>query len=107
MSASEHANDQGFQLIVDELSSLSPEFAAIWARGEVGWGGQLRKVLAHPTAGELTFESTQLRVPSRPDLTIVMLNPLPGTDTAAKMEWLTSPEGRRTTLHRVSGDLAG
>lgn len=51
----------------------------------------------------MAFESTRMRLPARPDLTVVLHNPLPGTDTAAKLEWLTSPEGRRGTLYPLAG----
>ena len=41
------------------------------------------------TAGRWT------RGPARPDLTIVLHNPVPDTDTAAKLEWLTSQPPQR------------
>jgi hypothetical protein len=92
------ARPQGFQLIVDDLCERSAEFAELWALGDVRAAGELSKTVHHPTAGALHFETTQLRVPARPDLTIVMANPLPGTDTAERLERLASPEGRRATL---------
>nr|WP_184942428.1 helix-turn-helix transcriptional regulator [Kitasatospora kifunensis] len=98
VAASERPGDQGFQLIVDDLCERSAEFAELWALGDVRAAGELGKTVHHPTAGPLHFESTQLRVPARPDLTIVMANPLPGTDTAERLERLASPEGRRATL---------
>lgn len=99
---SERPDDEGFQVIVDELSEQSEEFAELWARGDVHEGGQLVKELEHPLVGALYFESTQLRVPARPDLTIVLHNPVPESGTAAKVEWLTSPEGRRG-MYSVAG----
>jgi transcriptional regulator with XRE-family HTH domain len=104
LATAERPGDHGYRQILEQLDDQVPEFAELWARGDVRAPGQLTKVIAHPTAGELHFEATQLRVPARPDLTIVMLNPVPGTETAARMEWLTSPEGRRTTLHQVPGE---
>lgn len=95
MAASERPGDPEFQAVVDELAEISPEFAEIWARNEVMAGGMMYKQLLHPLVGMLHFESTQLRVPERPDLTIVLHNPEQGTDTAAKLERLASPEGRR------------
>lgn len=53
--------------------------------------------------GTLHVESTQLRVPARPDLAIVLHTPLPGTGTAEKLEWLTSPEGRRGSMFPLAG----
>ncbi|WP_405730281.1 helix-turn-helix transcriptional regulator [Streptomyces sp. NBC_01537] len=94
----DHPRDEGFQSVVEEVSALSEEFVELWARADVRPGGQLTKELEHPVAGTLFLESTQLRVPARPDLTIVLHNPVPDTDTAAKLEWLTSPEGRRRAM---------
>jgi transcriptional regulator with XRE-family HTH domain len=94
----DHPDDEGFQSVVEEVSRLSEEFVELWARADVRAGGQLVKELTHPVVGTLFFESTQLRVPARPDLTIVLHNPVPDTDTAAKLEWLTSPEGRRSVM---------
>lgn len=95
---SEHPGDPAYQLIVDELAHQSAEFAELWQRRDVQAAGQLGKVVRHPTAGLLHFESTQLRVPARPDLAIVLHTPLPDTGTAEQLEWLTSPEGRRATI---------
>ncbi|MBB4892535.1 transcriptional regulator with XRE-family HTH domain [Streptomyces olivoverticillatus] len=100
---SERPDDEGFGLIVEELSGESEEFTDLWARGDVVPGGQLVKEMQHPLVGTLAFESTHLRVPARPDLTIVMHNPVGDTDTAAKVEWLTSPEGRRGGMYSVAG----
>ncbi|MEU3460241.1 helix-turn-helix transcriptional regulator [Streptomyces sp. NPDC006733] len=102
-TASERPDDEGFRTVVEELASTCPEFAELWARGDVQASGQTLKEIAHPTVGSLHFESTQLRLPARPDLTIVMHNPLPDTDTAAKLERLTSPQGRRDTMRPVAG----
>ncbi|MET9604954.1 helix-turn-helix transcriptional regulator [Streptomyces sp. NPDC006512] len=102
-ACSEHPEDEGFQQVVAQARELSPEFAALWSRRDVRPGGQLEKQMEHPLAGALYVESTQLRVPARPDLSIVLHTPLPGTDTAEKLEWLTSPEGRRGLMYPVAG----
>ncbi|MCX4749059.1 helix-turn-helix transcriptional regulator [Kitasatospora sp. NBC_01287] len=98
VAASERPGDPGYQLIVDDLMAQSTEFREIWERNDVHAAGQLGKVVNHPTAGQLHFESTQLRVPARSDLTIVLHTPLPDTGTAEQLEWLATPEGRRTTI---------
>ncbi|MFD3803019.1 helix-turn-helix transcriptional regulator [Streptomyces sp. NPDC058611] len=102
-ACSEHPRDEGFRTVVAEAKERSPEFAALWEQRDVRPGGQLRKEMEHPVVGTLHVESTQLRVPARPDLSIVLHTPLPGTDTAAKLEWLTSPEGRRGLMYPVAG----
>ncbi|GCD45897.1 transcriptional regulator [Streptomyces paromomycinus] len=102
---SNRPGDEGYESVVRELSAASEEFAELWARGDVQDGGQIHKELEHPLVGTLLFETTQLRVPARPDLTIVLHNPRRSaeTDTAAKLEWLTSPEGRRGGMYSVAG----
>lgn len=82
---SAHQEDPGFAEVVDRLSAISPEFAEMWGRHEVAHGGFVTKTYIHPTVGRLDFEITQLRVPERPDLTVVLDNPTAGTDTATKI----------------------
>ncbi|WP_408022757.1 helix-turn-helix transcriptional regulator [Streptacidiphilus fuscans] len=102
-AAAEFPGDEGFVQIVEELSEISEEFGTLWARGDVRRPGTRTKLVDHPQVGDLHFESTQLRVPERPDLTVVLHNALPGTDTMAKLEWLASPEGRRSTIRPLAG----
>ncbi|MFI6102874.1 helix-turn-helix transcriptional regulator [Streptomyces sp. NPDC051310] len=103
-ACSEHPGDEGFRAVVEEARAASAEFAELWERRDIAPGGQNRKELAHPLAGTLHLEATQLRVPARPDLVIVLHTPLPEGDTAAKLERLASPEGRREALYPVAGD---
>ncbi|MFD6424238.1 helix-turn-helix transcriptional regulator [Streptomyces sp. NPDC060198] len=100
---SENPEDEGFQAVVAEAKEASPEFAALWEQRDIAPGGQMRKELEHPTAGTLQVESTQLRVPARPDLAIVLHTPLPGTGTEERLKWLASPEGRRDAMYPVPG----
>lgn len=102
-ACSEHPRDEGFRAVVEEVRELSPRFAELWKERDVRPGGLLRKRMEHPVVGTLHVESTQLRVPARPDLAIVLHTPLPGTETAEKLEWLTSPEGRRGLMYPVAG----
>lgn len=102
-ACSERPEDDGFRAIVAEAKERSPEFAELWERRDIQPGGQLQKEMEHPVVGTLHVESTQLRVPARPDLVIVLHTPLPNTDTAEKLEWLTSPEGRRGSMYPIAG----
>ncbi|MFG3286699.1 helix-turn-helix transcriptional regulator [Streptomyces sp. NPDC048111] len=102
-ACSEHPDDEGFRAVVEQARELSPEFVELWERRDVQPGGQLRKEMEHPLVGALYVESTQLRVPARPDLVIVLHTPLPDTGTAEKLEWLTSPEGRRGSMYPIAG----
>ncbi|AXG82466.1 helix-turn-helix transcriptional regulator [Streptomyces paludis] len=100
---SEHPGDEGFHAVVAEAAERSAEFARLWERRDVQPAGPVCKELVHPVVGALHLESTQLRIPARPDLTVVLHNALPEADTAEKLIWLASPEGRRGSMYPVAG----
>lgn len=102
-ACSEWPDDEGFRAVVEEAREVSPEFAGLWDQRDIRPGGQMQKEIEHPVVGTLFFESTQLRVPARPDLSIVLHTPVPSTGTAEKLEWLTSAEGRRGTMYPIAG----
>ncbi|MFD4631918.1 helix-turn-helix transcriptional regulator [Streptomyces sp. NPDC058284] len=103
-ACSEHPQDDGFAAVIAGAKSVSAEFTELWERRDILPGGQLAKEIEHPVVGALNLESTQLKVPARPDLTIVLHTPLPDAevDTAGKLAWLASPEGRRGSIHPVA-----
>jgi transcriptional regulator with XRE-family HTH domain len=74
-------DDEGLQAVLAELTSVSPEFGALWARRDIQDAGVIRKELDHPLVGLLCVESTALKVPARPDLTIVLHTPLDEANT--------------------------
>ncbi|MEU6115289.1 helix-turn-helix transcriptional regulator [Streptomyces sp. NPDC047117] len=102
-ACSERPGDEGFAEVVREASAASEDFARLWAQQDVTVGGQLPKEMEHPLVGTLRFESTQLRVPSRQDLTVVMHNAQPDDETEAKLLRLLSPAGRRGGMYSVAG----
>ncbi|MEV5983746.1 helix-turn-helix transcriptional regulator [Streptomyces sp. NPDC052051] len=102
-SCADRPDDEGFRAVVDRLRSASPEFTELWERRDIQDAGLIRKELDHPLVGELCLEATALKVPARPDLTIVLHTPLHEANTAAKLEWLASPEGRRGAMYPVAG----
>ncbi|MGN9782585.1 helix-turn-helix transcriptional regulator [Nonomuraea sp. ZG12] len=68
-------DDPGFGRVVDELSAVSPEFAEMWARHEVGVPVQVVKAVRHPEAGELFFDLTTLAVVDNPGWYLELYNP--------------------------------
>lgn len=87
----------------DELTDRSEDFVALWGRGDVEAAGQMRKEVDHPAVGAMHFESTHLNIPARPDLTIVLHNPIAGTGTEQRLQRLATPEGRRAGIRQVAG----
>ncbi|MGW3118919.1 helix-turn-helix transcriptional regulator [Streptomyces sp. NPDC001107] len=102
-ASSARPDDEGFQELLAQLTEASADFAALWAERDIEDAGQIRKELDHPLVGLLVVESTAMKVPARPDLTIVLHSPLDEANTAAKLEWLASPEGRRGAMYPVAG----
>jgi hypothetical protein len=58
--------------LVDELSRLSPEFAAMWGDNDVRNYGEGVKRLRHPLVGPIAFEYSAFAVDGRPDLGMVV-----------------------------------
>ncbi|HEV2634751.1 MAG TPA: helix-turn-helix transcriptional regulator [Actinocrinis sp.] len=90
-----HPGDAGYVGILERLRARSPEFGAVWDLHEVQAPGTNLKVFRHAEAGELHFESTQLRVPEWPDLMLILHTPLVETDTRARLEKLVATHERR------------
>lgn len=64
------------QGLVDDLSRESPEFAAMWRNNDVRAHGDGTKTLHHPAVGPLQVEYSAFAVDGRPDLGMVVYNPL-------------------------------
>jgi transcriptional regulator with XRE-family HTH domain len=63
------------EALVDELSRISPEFAAMWREKEVGHHGEGTKTLRHPKLGVMSLEYSSFTVDGRSDLSMVVYNP--------------------------------
>jgi len=68
------------QSLVDELCATSPEFATMWRDNDVQTHGDGVKILHHPTVGPLSIEYSAFAVDGRPDLTMVIYNPVTSAD---------------------------
>ncbi|WP_336952174.1 MULTISPECIES: helix-turn-helix transcriptional regulator [Sphingobium] len=61
--------------LVDELSLMSPEFAAMWRDNEVVGHGEGVKRLQHPEIGPIELEFSTFSVEGRRDLVMMVYNP--------------------------------
>jgi transcriptional regulator with XRE-family HTH domain len=68
--------------LVEELSRFSPEFAAMWRDNDVRGHGEGVKQLRHSSLGLVSLEYSAFAVDGRPDLSMVIYNPVGNFDTA-------------------------
>jgi transcriptional regulator with XRE-family HTH domain len=66
--------------LVDELCRLSPEFEALWRDNDVHGYGEGVKRLHHPILGPIELEYSAFAVDGRPDLSMIVYNPVASTD---------------------------
>jgi transcriptional regulator with XRE-family HTH domain len=66
--------------LADELCRLNPEFEALWHENDVGVHGDGVKRLQHPTLGAIELEYSAFAVDGRPDLGMVVYNPVASAD---------------------------
>ncbi len=62
--------------LVEELCKASPEFEALWLENEVVASGEGTKWLKHPVLGDIALEYSGFAVDGRPDLNLVVYNPV-------------------------------
>lgn len=76
--------------LVDELCRLSPEFEALWRDNDVNVHGEGLKRLRHPILGEIAMEYSAFAVDGRPDLGMVVYNPVSRSDADRIRSLVTS-----------------
>ena len=74
--------------LVDELCRLSPEFKVMWRDNDVRTHGEGVKQIRHPVLGPIAFEYSAFAVDGRPDLSMIVYNPVTPAD-AEKIRSLT------------------
>lgn len=81
------------QPLVDELCARSVDFAAIWSENDVRGHGDGLKRLRHPRLGTIEMEFSAFAVDGRPDLSLVVYNPVRPED-AERVRALVAEQGR-------------
>ncbi len=71
--------------LIEELTTLSPEFRRLWAQHDVKGSPDGLKDYQHPQAGRLMLQHLILRLSDAPGLAIVAYTPLPDLDTPGKL----------------------
>lgn len=76
--------------LVDELSAMSPEFAALWRDNEVVGHSEGVKRLHHPELGPIELEFSTFAVEGRQDLVMMIYNPATPESAASMKAFLAS-----------------
>jgi hypothetical protein len=71
--------------LVDELTTISPEFTEWWRAQDVAQFRTRIRRYRHARAGDLVFEYQQLTPSEWPTLRVVCQLPVPGDDSAARL----------------------
>ena len=82
--------------LVDELCRLSPEFKALWRDNDLRGHGEAVKHIRHRVLGPIAFEYSAFAVDGRPDLNMVVYNPVTPADRA-KIKSMTRSARRSNT----------
>lgn len=83
-----YIEDSWLAQFIEELKIQSTEFNSWWPLHEIQNDSGVYKKMNHPLVGILDFESSSFDVPDHSGLKLFVHVPLPGTDTAGKMESL-------------------
>lgn len=77
--------------LVDDLCQINPDFEKLWRDNDVrSTYGELAKVLIHPVAGAISLEYSAFAVDGRPELDLVVYNPVT-KDDATRIRRLMTP----------------
>ena len=95
--------------LVDELCRLSPEFETLWRENEVHGHAEGAKRFNHPTLGPIELEYSAFAVDGRPDLSMIVYNPVTRSDAELIRSLLASQPSKAENRppRRQAEDLAG
>lgn len=80
---------------VEEMSRLSPEFEALWLANDVNAYGEGLKRLHHEKLGLMELEFSAFAVDGRPDLGMIVYNPVTEADADRIRAYIKSQKVRR------------
>jgi hypothetical protein len=87
-----HVGDPDWEEDIRRLSSLSREFAELWARHEVAEFEPRVRTFVHPAVGPLTFTTSELEVPATPSARLVVYTPA-DAETRERLPLTRSQDG--------------
>ena len=97
LNSGQFPGDPSIMAIVDELRTISPQFAALWLEQSVGGLARAHKVFNHPEVGriELTYQTFDVR--DAPGQQLLVGTPAPQSKSEQALMYLTSMYPTRAT----------
>ena len=86
-----YPGDESFQVVIEDLQRVSPQFRLWWEQQEVCGFPEGTRSLRHPTLGLLEFEQVTFQIPSIPDLSVKVYAAAPETAVKLEQVLLTPP----------------
>ncbi|WP_431047051.1 helix-turn-helix transcriptional regulator [Streptomyces sp. P1-3] len=93
-SAGHFPDDRDLLSLIGELTTLSEEFADLWAAHPVGECGSTAERYHHPLAGSLTLGEEVMRLPTDAGQRLVVLNAEPNSPSTAALQLLAATHRR-------------
>lgn len=87
-SAARYPRDADLRAFIQDLRSVSDQFAELWDARVTGFHESDRKTIEHPELGWITLDCDVLTVPGS-DLRIVVYTAAPGSEAAEKLRLLS------------------
>ena len=81
-----HAGDAHFVQLVDQLKSVSPEFAEWWPRHDIRPNSEGSRIYDHPLAKRMVVEHSTFLVADNPEMRFLLLLPAAQSNSIAKMQ---------------------
>ncbi|MFC8801183.1 helix-turn-helix transcriptional regulator [Promicromonospora sp. NPDC057138] len=88
VTAARYPGDPGVTALIEELAAGSPEFAELWAAGDVQTTRTLRKSFQHPVVGLVTVNCDALDLTDQ-DQQVVVYTPDPGSPSDEALRLLS------------------
>ncbi|OUS76029.1 transcriptional regulator [Paenibacillus sp. MY03] len=84
----QYADDEWYEMFLEEMMDAYPDFSRLWAAGNVSYAPEVLLEFRHASAGKMLFQLTSLHVHGDADLRCSIYTPAQHSNTDAKMSAL-------------------
>ncbi|RXZ78305.1 transcriptional regulator [Paenibacillaceae bacterium] len=87
----QYVGDEWYDHFIQDMSSLHPDFEALWQRSQVNRAPEVTIEFRHARASKMLFELTSFQVHGSADLRCTVYTPMEGSGTEEKLIRLMGP----------------